>query len=187
MEETQAAAADAGRGAGVDGRRHRVAVIGGDGIGPEVCREALKVVAAAGVPLDLTEYDLGAARYLRTGEVLPDPVLEELRGFDAILLGAVGPPVGDTSVPPGTLERGLLLRLRFELDLYVNLRPFRGVPGSIAEGADFVVIRENTEGTYAGEGGFLRKGTPHEVATQGSVNTRMGAERCVRFAFELAR
>jgi 3-isopropylmalate dehydrogenase len=113
-------------------------------------------------------------------------VLDELRGQDAVLLGAIGPPVGDTTVPPGTLERGLLLRLRFELDLFINLRPFTGVPGSIAAGADFVVIRENTEGTYAGEGGFLRKGTPHEVATQGSVNTRMGAERCARFAFELA-
>jgi 3-isopropylmalate dehydrogenase len=113
--------------------------------------------------------------------------LDELRGYDAILLGAVGPPVGDTTVPPGTLERGLLLRLRFELDLYVNLRPFNGVPGSIAEGADFVVVRENTEGTYAGEGGFLRKGTAHEIATQGSVNTRMGVERCVRFALGLAR
>jgi len=165
---------------------HRVAVIGGDGIGPEVCAEALKVVRAAGVDLVTTEFDLGAGRYLRDGSVLPDAVLEELRGFDAILLGAIGPPVGDTSVPPGTLERGLLLRLRFELDLYVNQRPFAGVPGSIAQGADFVVIRENTEGTYAGEGGFLRKGTPHEVATQGSVNTRMGVERCVRYAFELA-
>jgi 3-isopropylmalate dehydrogenase len=165
---------------------HRVAVIGGDGIGPEVCDEALKVVAASGVELDITHFTLGAARYQRDGVVLPDETLDELRGFDAILLGAVGPPVGDTSVPPGTLERGLLLRLRFELDLYVNLRPFTGVPGSIAEGADFVVVRENTEGTYAGEGGFLRKGTPYEVATQGSVNTRMGVERCVRFAFELA-
>jgi 3-isopropylmalate dehydrogenase len=164
----------------------RIAVIGGDGIGPEVCAEALKVVKASGVDLDTTDFDLGADRYLRDGAVLPDEVLEELRGYDAILLGAVGPPVGDTSVPPGTLERGLLLRLRFELDLYVNLRPFSGVPGSIAEGSDFVVIRENTEGTYAGEGGFLRKGTPAEVATQGSVNTRMGVERCVRFAFELA-
>ncbi len=165
---------------------HRVAVIGGDGIGPEVCDEALKVVAASGVELDITHFTLGAARYLRDGVVLPDETLAELRGFDAILLGAVGPPVGDTSVPPGTLERGLLLRLRFELDLYVNLRPFTGVPGSIAQGADLVVVRENTEGTYAGEGGFLRKGTPYEVATQGSVNTRMGVERCVRFAFELA-
>ncbi|HEY3941418.1 MAG TPA: 3-isopropylmalate dehydrogenase [Acidimicrobiales bacterium] len=166
---------------------HRVAVIGGDGIGPEVCDEALKVVAATGVELQTTPFDLGAQRFVRTGDVLPDGTLEELRGFDAILLGAVGPPIGDTTVPSGTLERGLLLRLRFELDLYVNLRPFRGVPGSIAQGADFVVIRENTEGTYAGEGGFLRRGTPHEVATQGSVNTRMGVERCVRFAFELAQ
>ena len=165
---------------------HRVAVIGGDGIGPEVVAEALKVVAAAGVRLDTVQYDLGADRYLRTGEVLPDPVLEELRGFEAILLGAVGPPVGSTDVPPGALERGLLLRLRFELDLYVNLRPFSGVPGALAPDCDFVVIRENTEGTYAGEGGFLRKGTPREVATQGSVNTRHGVERCVRFAFELA-
>jgi len=170
----------------VSSGRHRVAVIGGDGIGPEVCAEALKVVAAAGVDLDTTHFDLGAARYLRDGAVLPDETLAELRGFDAILLGAIGPPVGDTAVPPGTLERGLLLRLRFDLDLYVNLRPFAGVPGSVAAGADFVVVRENTEGTYAGEGGFLRKGTPHEVATQGSVNTRHGAERCVRFAFDLA-
>src|SRR5579862_7575676 len=119
--------------------RHRVAVIGGDGIGPEVVAEALKVVAAAGVLLDTVDYDLGAGRFRRTGEVLPDQVLDELRGFDAIMLGAVGPPVGDTTVPPGTLERGLLLRLRFELDLYVNLRPFSGLPGSIAEGTDFVV------------------------------------------------
>jgi len=166
--------------------RNRIAVIGGDGIGPEVCGEALKVVAAAGVDLDLTAFDLGAARYRRDGAVLPDEVLADLRGYDAIMLGAIGPPIGDTSIPPGTLERGLLLRLRFELDLYVNLRPFQGVPGSIAAGADFVVIRENTEGTYAGEGGFLRKGTSAEVATQGSVNTRMGVERCARFAFELA-
>jgi len=164
----------------------RIAVIGGDGIGPEVCAEALKVVAAAGVKVTTTDFDLGAARYLRDGTVLPDETLEDLRGYDAILLGAIGPRVGDTSVPPGSLERGLLLRLRFSLDLYVNLRPFTGRPGSIAQGADFVVIRENTEGTYAGEGGFLRHGTPHEVATQGSVNTRFGVERCVRFAFELA-
>ena len=168
------------------GETHRVAVIGGDGIGPEVVAEALKVVAAAGVSVEQAPFDLGAGRYLRTAEVLPDATLAELRGFDAILLGAVGPPVGSTEVPPGLLERGLLLRLRFELDLYVNLRPFSGVPGSLAPTADFVVVRENTEGTYAGEGGFLRKGTAHEVATQGSVNTRMGVERCVRFAFELA-
>jgi 3-isopropylmalate dehydrogenase len=166
--------------------QHRIAVISGDGIGPEVTSEALKVIAAAGIALDTTEFDLGAARYQRTGEVLSDETLEELRGFDAILLGAVGPAIGDTSIPPGTLERGLLLKMRFGLDLYINLRPFVGVPGSIADGADFIVIRENTEGTYAGEGGFLRHGTPHEVATQGSVNTRFGVERCVRFAFELA-
>ncbi|MGA2520490.1 MAG: 3-isopropylmalate dehydrogenase [Acidimicrobiales bacterium] len=167
-------------------KKHTVAVIGGDGIGPEVVTEALKVVTAAGVALDTTAYELGAARYLQTGEVLSDAVLDELRGFDAILLGAVGPPVGSTEVPPGLLERGLLLRLRFELDLYVNVRPFVGTPGAPAPDCDFVVVRENTEGTYAGEGGFLRKGTPHEVATQGSVNTRMGVERCVRFAFDLA-
>jgi 3-isopropylmalate dehydrogenase len=165
---------------------HRVAVIGGDGIGPEVVAEALKVVAGAGIQLDTTFFDLGADHYLRTGEVLPDATLDELGGFEAILLGAVGPPVGSTDVPNGLLERGLLLRLRFELDLYVNLRPFTGTPDAPSPDCDFVVVRENTEGTYAGEGGFLRKGTPFEVATQGSVNTRMGVERCVRFAFELA-
>jgi 3-isopropylmalate dehydrogenase len=165
---------------------HSVAVIGGDGIGPEVLAQALKVVAAAGVRLETTEYELGAAHYLRTGEVLADETLEALRRHDAILLGAVGPPVGSTEVPSGLLERGLLLRLRFALDCYVNLRPFNGVPGSIAAGRDFVVVRENTEGPYAGEGGQLRRGTPHEVATQGSVNTRFGVERCVRFAFDLA-
>jgi 3-isopropylmalate dehydrogenase len=165
---------------------YKVGVIGGDGIGPEVTAEALKVVAAAGVSLDTTEYELGADHYIRTGEVLPDSVLDELRGHDAILLGAIGAPVGSTEVPPGTLERGMLLRLRFALDLYINMRPFTGVPGAPAPDCDFVVIRENTEGTYAGEGGFLRKGTPHEVATQGSVNTRFGVERCARFAFALA-
>jgi 3-isopropylmalate dehydrogenase len=162
---------------------HRVAVIGGDGIGPEVTAEALKVVGAAGVALDTTPFDLGGARYLRSGEVLPDAVLDELRGFDAILLGAVGTP----DVPPGVLERGLLLKLRFALDLYVNLRPFRTGPNQYHDGVDFLVVRENTEGTYAGEGGYLRQGTEHEIATQGSVNTRHGVERCVRFAFDLAR
>jgi 3-isopropylmalate dehydrogenase len=165
---------------------HRVAVIGGDGIGPEVLVEALKAVSAAGVALETTDYELGSDHYLATGEVLNDETLEQLRGEDAILLGAVGPPIGSTAVPSGLLERGLLLRLRFELDLYVNLRPFVGTPTSIAPAADFAVVRENTEGPYAGEGGWLRKGTPHEVATQGSVNTRHGVERCVRFAFELA-
>jgi len=165
---------------------YKLAVIGGDGIGPQVCEEALKVVRAAGVSFEATTYELGAAHYVRTGEVLADSVLEELRQFDAIVLGAVGPAIGSTDVPSGLLERGLLLRLRFELDLYINMRPFNGVPGSIAPGSDFVVIRENTEGPYAGEGGQLRKGTPFEVATQGSVNTRHGVERCIRFAFELA-
>ena len=162
---------------------HRVAVIGGDGIGPEVIAQALKVARAAGARLETVDYDLGARRYLSAGEILPDSVLAELRGFDAILLGAIGSP----DVPPGVLERGLLLRMRFELDLYVNLRPFRAA-ASIGAGVpvDFAVVRENTEGTYAGEGGSLRRGTPHEVATQGSVNTRFGVERCVRYAFGLA-
>jgi len=166
--------------------RYRVAVIDGDGIGPEVIAEALKVVSAVGVELDTTHFALGAAHYLKTGEVLSDETLAALAGFDAIILGAVGPPIGSNDVPPGTLERGLLLRLRFELDLYVNLRPFNGTPGSIAPDADFVVVRENTEGPYVGEGGQLRRGTPNEIATQGSVNTRFGVERCVRYAFELA-
>jgi len=165
---------------------YKVGVIGGDGIGPEVTAEALKVVRAAGVSLDTTDYVLGADHYIRTGEVLSDSVLDELGAQEAILLGAIGAPVGSTEVPPGTLERGMLLRLRFALDLYINLRPFTGVPGALAAGCDFVVIRENTEGTYAGEGGFLRKGTPFEVATQGSVNTRHGVERCARYAFALA-
>ena len=154
-------------------------MIPGDGIGTEVVAEALKVARAAGADLDTVEYDLGSRRYLATGEVLPDSVLDELRGFDAILLGAIGSP----DVPPGVLERGLLLRLRFELDLYVNLRPFAAADKAL----DFCVVRENTEGAYAGEGGFLRKGTPAEVATQGSVNTRFGVERCIRYAFGLAR
>ncbi|MPY92744.1 MAG: 3-isopropylmalate dehydrogenase [Acidimicrobiia bacterium] len=153
-------------------------IVGGDGIGPEVVAEGLKVVAAAGVDLETVDYDLGGARYLKDGTVLPDSVLEEWRGLEAIYLGAVGTP----AVPPGVIERGLLLRMRFELDLYVNQRPFVAPD----EGIDFVVIRENTEGTYAGEGGFLRKGTPHEIATQGSVNSRFGVERAIRYAFELA-
>jgi len=158
---------------------HRIAVIGGDGIGPEVVAEALKVARATGVDLDTVEYDLGGARYLRDGTILPDEVLEELRGFDAILLGAVGTP----GVPPGVIERGLLLTIRFALDQYINQRPFVLPERDI----DMIVIRENTEGSYAGEGGFLRHGTPHEIATQGSVNTRMGVERCIRYSFELAR
>jgi 3-isopropylmalate dehydrogenase len=158
---------------------HKIGIIGGDGIGPEVVAEGLKVVRASGVELDTVDYDLGGARYLRDGTVLPDELLEEWRALDALFLGAVGTP----GVPPGVIERGLLLKMRFELDQYVNQRPFSFPDKDI----DFIVIRENTEGTYAGEGGFLRKGTPHEVATQGSVNTRMGVERCIRYAFELAQ
>ncbi len=161
---------------------HRIAVIGGDGIGPEVTAQAIKVIAAAGVDLDTTDFDLGGARYLRDGEVLSDATLDELRGFDAILLGAVGSP----DVPPGVIERGLLLKMRFELDLYINQRPFSGTAPGHDRPHEFVVIRENTEGPYVGEGGVMRKGTPYEVATQGSVNTRMGVERCIRYAFELA-
>jgi 3-isopropylmalate dehydrogenase len=165
---------------------HRVAVIGGDGIGPEVTAAALEVVSALGVQLETREFDLGAARYLRDGFVLDDSTLEELRGFDAILLGAIGPAIGDTRIPGGTLERGLLLKMRFGLDLYINYRPFYGVADSIAAGCDFAIVRENTEGPYAGEGGTLRRGTANEIATQGSVNTRFGVERCVRYAFERA-
>jgi 3-isopropylmalate dehydrogenase len=157
---------------------HRIGVIGGDGIGPEVIAEALKVVDATGVALETVDYDLGGGRYLRDGTILPDGVLDEWRALDALLLGAVGTP----DVPPGVIERGLLLKMRFDLDLYINQRPFLDP----VRGVDIVVIRENTEGPYVGEGGVLRKGTPHEVATQGSVNTRMGVERCVRYAFDLA-
>jgi 3-isopropylmalate dehydrogenase len=158
---------------------YKVGIIGGDGIGPDVIREGLKVIAATGVVLDTVDYDLGGARYLRDGTILPDSVIEEWRGLDALFLGAVGTP----EVPPGLIERGLLLKMRFDLDLYVNRRPFVLAENNV----DFEVIRENTEGTYAGEGGFLRKGTPYEIATQGSVNTRHGVERCVRYAFDLAR
>ncbi len=161
---------------------HRIALIGGDGIGPEVTAEAVKVVRAAGVDIETRDFDLGGARYLRDGEILSDATLDELRGFDAILLGAVGTP----EVPPGVIERGLLLKMRFELDLFVNQRPFSGTAPGHSTPHDFVVIRENTEGPYVGEGGVLRRGTAHEVATQGSVNTRMGVERCIRHAFQLA-
>jgi len=169
----------------------RLAVIGGDGIGPEVTAEALKVLRAAApdVTFAVTDYDLGARRWHRTGETLPDAVLEEIRGHDAILLGAVGDP----SVPSGVLERGLLLRLRFELDHYVNLRPVRlypGVASPLAKGSpetiDMVVVREGTEGPYTGAGGFMRRGTPEELATQESLNTRFGVERVARYAFEQA-
>ncbi|HEX4902305.1 MAG TPA: 3-isopropylmalate dehydrogenase [Acidimicrobiales bacterium] len=159
---------------------HKIAVIGGDYIGPEVVAEGLKVMEAAGVALDTTHFDLGAERWKRDGEVLSDETLEELRGFDAIYFGAVGGAPGE--IPGGIVERGIILKMRFAFDQYINLRPFL-----LAEqGIDFQVIRENTEGSYAGEGGFLRKGTPHEIATQGSVNTRMGVERAIRYAFDLA-
>jgi len=172
-------------------RTIRLAVVGGDGIGPEVTAEALKVLRAAtpGVSIDETNYDLGARRWHRTGETLPDAVLEEIRGHDAILLGAVGDP----GVPSGVLERGLLLRLRFELDHYVNLRPVRLYPGVATplaaarpETLDMVVVREGTEGPYTGAGGVMRKGTPAEIATQESVNTAFGVQRVARYAFEKA-
>jgi 3-isopropylmalate dehydrogenase len=168
----------------------RIAVVAGDGIGPEVVAQARKVLDAVLPGCATTEYDLGAARYARTGEVLPDSVLAELAGHDAILLGAVGDP----SVPPGVLERGLLLRLRFAFDQYVNLRPSRLWPGTVSPLAgvkpgeiDLVVVREGTEGLYAGAGGTLRTGTAAEVATEESLNTRFGVERVIRDAFARAR
>ena len=172
----------------------KLAVIPGDGIGPEVTAEALKVleqVTPADVKIESTRYDLGAERYLATGEVLPDSVLAEIKEHDAILLGAVGGKPGDPNLPPGILERGLLLRLRFELDHYVNLRPSRIFPGATSPLADpgevdFVVVREGTEGPYVGNGGALRVGTPGEIATEVSVNTAFGVERVVRDAFARA-
>src|SRR3954454_1146138 len=179
---------------------HRLAVIPGDGIGREVTDEALKVLAAVtpdGVKFEPNAYDLGAERYLQTGEVLPEPVLAEIRNHDAILLGAVGGKPGDPNLPPGILERGLLLRLRFELDHYVNLRPSRILPGVVSPlrpeisgqpgEVDFVVVREGTEGPYTGNGGALRVGTAQEIATEVSVNTAYGAERVVRDAFARAQ
>ena len=172
-------------------RTVKLAVIGGDGIGPEVTAEALKVLRAATpeVTWDTTDYDLGARRYHATGETLPDTVLEEIRGHDAILLGAVGDP----SVPSGVLERGLLLRLRFELDHYVNLRPVRLYPGVASplvkgtpETIDMIVVREGTEGPYTGAGGVMRRGTAQEIATQESYNTWFGVERVARYAYEQA-
>jgi 3-isopropylmalate dehydrogenase len=165
----------------------KLAVVAGDGIGVEVTAQALRVLNAVRPGVETTEYDLGAARWHRTGEVLPESVLAEIKGHDAILLGAVGDP----SVPSGVLERGLLLRLRFELDHHVNLRPAKLYPGVRSPLAgdpsiDFVVIREGTEGPYTGNGGVLRKGTPHEVATEVSVNTAFGAERVIRDAFARA-
>ncbi len=166
----------------------RLAIIAGDGIGPEVIGQAVRVLDAALPGVDKTEYDLGARRYHATGEVLPDGVIDELRSHDAILLGAIGDP----SVPPGLLERGLLLTLRFALDHHVNLRPAKLYPGvssplSGVREIDFVVVREGTEGPYTGNGGALRIGTPHEVATEVSVNTAYGVQRVVRDAFTRAQ
>ena len=173
---------------------HKIAVIAGDGTGPEVVREGIKVLRAASkkftIPLSFTEFDYGGARYLRTGETLPDGAVEELRSFSAIFLGAIGHP----DVKPGILETGILLRLRFELDQYINLRPVKLYPNvetplanKKPEDIDFVIVRENVEGLYIGAGGFLKKGTPDEVAIQEMVYTRKSVERCVRFAFDLAR
>ncbi len=175
-------------------RSYKIAVLPGDGTGPEVVREGLKALEAAaakaGFRYDLEHYDLGGERYLKTGDILPDAVLEELRGFDAIFLGAIGHP----DVEPGILEKGLLLRLRFELDQYINLRPVKLYPNVDCplkdkgpEDIDFVVVRENTEGLYSGMGGFQYKGTPQEVSTQIHMTTRFGAERAIRYAFDLTR
>ena len=174
-------------------RHYRIAVIGGDGVGPEVTEQAIKSLTVAGgqfgFTYDTTDYDLGGRRYLSTGEVLPNSIEEELAAHDVILLGAVGTP----DVPPGVLERGLLLKLRFDFDQYINHRPvklYEGVPTPIAgltpDRCDILVIRENTEGMYVGGGAVLRKGTPEEMATQESLNTRFGVERVVRYAFDRA-
>ena len=175
-------------------KSYKIAVIPGDGSGPEMVREGVKVLKAAAEKfnfrLDFTEFDYGGERYLQKGEVLPPGAIEELKKYQAIFLGAIGHP----GVKPGILEKGILLTLRFELDQYINLRPVKLYPGVETpvkdkgpEEIDFVVIRENTEGLYAGSGGFLRKGTPHEVAVQESVNARMGVERCLRYAFQYCR
>ena len=171
---------------------YKIAVLPGDGTGPEVVVEGLKaleaVAAKQGFKYETVDFDFGGDRYLKTGEVLPDSAADDFRAFDAIYLGAIGHP----DVKPGILEKGILLRLRFELDQYINLRPVKlypNVPTPLAdkgpEHIDFVVVRENTEGIYAGAGGFLKKGTPDEIATQESINTRKGVERCLRYAFDL--
>lgn len=173
---------------------YKIAVLPGDGTGPEVVREGLKALEAVAQKMsfkyETTEFDFGGDRYLRTGEVLPESAVEDLSAFDAIYLGAIGHP----DVKPGILEKGILLYLRFALDQYINLRPVKlypNVPTPLKdkgpEDIDFVVVRENTEGLYAGAGGFLKKGTPDEIAVQESVNTRKGVERCLRYAFEYTR
>lgn len=175
-------------------RKYNIAVIPGDGIGPEVVAEGIKVLKALsrnqGVTFEFREYDIGKERYLKDGTLLPDKVLNELKGMDAIYLGAIGHP----DVTPGILERGIMLKLRFGLDLYINLRPvvlFPGVETPLRnkgpEDIDFIVIRENTEGLYSGSGGFFKKGSPDEIAIQESINSRKGVERCIRYAFECCR
>jgi 3-isopropylmalate dehydrogenase len=175
-------------------KNYNIAVIPGDGTGPEVIAEGVKVLDAAAsrfeFKLNLNYYDFGGDRYLKTGETLPESAIDELKRHDAIYLGAIGHP----DVKPGILEKGILLRLRFELDQYINLRPVKLYPGvdcplkdKKPEDIDFVVVRENTEGLYAGAGGVLKKGTPDEVAVQESINTRKGVERCIRFAFDYCR
>lgn len=173
---------------------YKIAVIPGDGTGPEVVIEGLKCLKATAEKFNFkyetVEYDFGGERYKRTGETIPESALEELRSFHAIYLGAIGHP----DVPPGILEKGILLRTRFELDQYINLRPVKLYPNvdcplknKTPEDIDFVVVRENTEGLYSGSGGFFKKGTPDEIAVQESVNTRKGVERCLRYAFDLTR
>ncbi|MCM8767828.1 MAG: 3-isopropylmalate dehydrogenase [Candidatus Omnitrophica bacterium] len=175
-------------------RKYKIGVIGGDGIGPEIIREGVKVLKSVSevcdFKLEFIEYDFGGERYLKTGETLPDSAIEEFKKLDAIYLGAVGHP----DVPPGVLEKGILLKIRFELDQYINLRPVKLYPGvecplknKTPEDIDYVVVRENTEGLYCGIGGNFKKGTSDEIATQLSVNTRKGVERCIRYAFELAK
>ncbi|MEW6109694.1 MAG: 3-isopropylmalate dehydrogenase [Nitrospirota bacterium] len=175
-------------------KKYNIAVIPGDGTGPEVIAEGVKVLDSVskryGFELDLNYFDFGGDRYLKTGEVLPENAAEELKKYDAIYLGAIGHP----DVKPGILEKGILLKLRFELDQYINLRPVKLYPGvdcplkdKKPEHIDFVVVRENTEGLYAGAGGVLKKGTPDEIAVQESINTRKGVERCIRYAFEFCR
>ena len=175
-------------------KTYKIAVIGGDGTGPEVIKEGLKVInavsAVSGFKYETVDYNFGGERYMKTGEILPDSAVEELRKFDAIYLGAIGHP----DVKPGILEHGILLKLRFALDQYINLRPIKLYPNVATplkdkgpEEIDFVVVRENTEGLYVGTGGFMKKGTPDEVATQVMLNTRKGVERCIRYAYEYTK
>jgi 3-isopropylmalate dehydrogenase len=175
-------------------KTYKIALLAGDGTGPEVIREGVKVITAAAkkndFKLDFVSYDIGGERYLKTGEILPQSVVEEFKKVDSMYLGAIGHP----DVKPGILEKGILLKLRFDLDQYINLRPVKLYPNvqtplkdKKPSDIDMIIVRENTEGLYAGAGGFLRKDTPYEVATQESINTRFGVERCIRYAFELTK